>query len=326
MAKTLRRSREVGKINPTSLSAETTITSNSFAVTSYRGNSRRYSLGGLGFSPSLIWIKNRVQLDNHKISDSIRTVPRIISTNLSTSGSAEVNDEPGVQAFDSNGFTIGPGANGFNDGGEEFVAFSWKEDPSFGFDIVLYTGTGASRTVAHSLGSVPSLIIIKNRSSNVAWAIYHSSISSPETSSLSFGTAVPAAKTYWNNILPTPADFSLGADTQVNGLNGAHVAYLFAPVAGKSAFGSYTGNGSTSGPTININFTPKLIIIKRVDVADIWVMVDILRGGSKILSAGTTASENTNATINFLADGFQIISTTASVNATDGSYIYSAWA
>ncbi len=173
---------------------------------------------------------------------------------------------------------------------------------------------------------MPDLIIIKNRSSSTAWGIYHGSISSPNTRSLAFSTAVPVTATYWNNTTPTNLVFSLGADSQVNANTSSYVAYLFTAASGKSAFGTYTGNGNINGPTINIGFTPKLVILKRVDTSGSWVTLDGLRGGNRILLSESTAIETTAATINFLATGFVLSTTTASVNANSGTYIYSAWA
>jgi hypothetical protein len=41
-----------------------------------------------------------------------------------------------------------------------------------------------------------------------------------------------------------------------------HVAYCFAPVAGYSSFGSYTGNGSADGPFVYTGFRPRWVIYK----------------------------------------------------------------
>jgi hypothetical protein len=41
-----------------------------------------------------------------------------------------------------------------------------------------------------------------------------------------------------------------------------YVAYCFAPVAGYSSFGSYTGNGSADGPFVYTGFRPALVLLK----------------------------------------------------------------
>jgi hypothetical protein len=53
------------------------------------------------------------------------------------------------------------------------------------------------------------------------------------------------------------------------------VAYCFAAVAGYSAFGSYTGNGSADGVFVYLrSLEPRFVMIKRTDVANGgWVML-----------------------------------------------------
>jgi hypothetical protein len=50
-----------------------------------------------------------------------------------------------------------------------------------------------------------------------------------------------------------------------NGSATSNVAYCFAEVEGYSAFGSYTGNGSTDGPFVYTGFRPAFIIVKQIN-------------------------------------------------------------
>ena len=50
---------------------------------------------------------------------------------------------------------------------------------------------------------------------------------------------------------------------QRHGTSGTYLTYAFAPVEGYSAFGSYTGNGSTDGPFVYTGFRPAFLIIKK---------------------------------------------------------------
>ena len=54
--------------------------------------------------------------------------------------------------------------------------------------------------------------------------------------------------TVWNNSGPSSTTFTIGSSSGVNESGGTYVAYCFAAIPGYSAFGSYTGNGSTDGP------------------------------------------------------------------------------
>jgi hypothetical protein len=56
------------------------------------------------------------------------------------------------------------------------------------------------------------------------------------------------------------------------------VSYAFAPVAGYSSFGSYTGNGSTDGPFVYTGFRPRWVMIKRADSSPgAWTIIDTSR-------------------------------------------------
>jgi hypothetical protein len=75
-----------------------------------------------------------------------------------------------------------------NDSGGTYVAWNWnaggsnatntdgtitstvRANPTAGFSIVSYTGTGSAATVGHGLGAAPAMIITKSRNNAVAWA------------------------------------------------------------------------------------------------------------------------------------------------------------
>ena len=108
------------------------------------------------------------------------------------------------------------------------------------------------------------------------------------------------------------------------------VAYCFAPVAGYSSFGSYTGNGSADGPFVYNNFLPKLILIKRTDTTSNWTMLDTSREGYNIdndpLYPNLSNAEGTTDLLDINSNGFKLRTTDASVNANTGTYVYAAWA
>ena len=114
--------------------------------------------------------------------------------------------------------------------------------------------------------------------------------------------------------------------------NGISVAYCFAEVAGFSKFGSYTGNGSTNGPTITTNFEPAFVMLKNTSQAATWIMLDNKRNTSNpinsVLSPDRSAAEDTNAlyNVNFLGNGFQLINSNSAFNTNGDTYIYIAFA
>lgn len=260
--------------------------------------------------------------------------------------------EEELVSFNSNGFTIKNSGNlsvgsgniitsRLNMNTATMVSWAWKEDPSSGFDVVTYSGTGANTNVSHSLGVAPSMIVVKQRAANTDikltnWVVWHKDIANTSYILLTgsaAGSAVGA--TYWNNITPNSTTFSVGTAVDTNDNKGLYVAYLWSEVAGFSRFGSYTGNGSTDGPFVWCGFRPRFVMIKRSDSTDSgWMLRDAVRDTynnlSKTLSPFATAAESAYAAneIDFLSNGFKLRHGTATgySNASGGTYIFAAFA
>jgi hypothetical protein len=198
--------------------------------------------------------------------------------------------------------------------------------------VVTYTGTGANATVGHGLGVAPSMVIVKPRSTTGNWSIWHTKLTSGAYA-LFFNTdAQGSYPTIWNSTIPTSTVFSIGTASGTNVSGQTQVAYCFAAVAGYSAFGSYTGNGSTDGPFVYTGFRPRFVMIKRTDSANNWVMFDTSRDTYNAvvntLSADSTNSEATfgaGYNIDFLSNGFKPRNTTGAENASGGTYIFMAF-
>ena len=125
---------------------------------------------------------------------------------------------------------------------------------------------------------------------------------------------------------------TIGSGVGVTAINKKHIVYSFAPVEGYSAFGSYTGNGSTNGPFVYTGFRPKFLLYKRTDAADTvgWIITDSERNSYNVvddyLSPTTLAAEGTTNIVDFLSNGFKMRIGGADGNISGGSYIYAAFA
>jgi hypothetical protein len=122
----------------------------------------------------------------------------------------------------------------------------------------------------------------------------------------------------------------VSGNADVNASGGNYVAYLFAPVTGYSAFGSYTGNGSTDGPFVYTGFLPRWVMIKRSDSTSAWLIIDTSRQSYNVqgpyLTANTSDAETTGTTVlDVLSNGFKSRSS-STLNANGGTYIYAAFA
>ena len=183
------------------------------------------------------------------------------------------------------------------------------------------------------------MIIVKNRDNsdvtfNGRWFVYHSVLGNQGAIYLNLADAAISGNSYpWNSTSPTSTVFSVDSDVasfDLSILGNNYIAYCFHSVAGYSKIGSYTGNGSATGPIVTLGFEPAWIMIKRTDVAANWRILDNKRSTTnpinKELYPNLSNAEGTFSALDFLSNGFQIINTDSSYNASGGTYIYMAFA
>ena len=257
----------------------------------------------------LVWIKQRSGAQDHTIFDTARGVNNYLRSNSTGAQNPGGTYTDLLTAFNSSGFSLGADAStaGFvNASGSTYVSWTFREQPKF-FDVVTYTGTGANRTIAHNLGSVPGCIMIKRTDTTAAWAVYHRSRANTRYMVLNTTAAVATGATYWNNTTPTSSVFSLGTSTDVNASGGTYVAYLFAHDAGGFgatgadnviSCGSFTTDGSSTA-TIDLSWEPQWVLVKTSNVIGNWTLVDTMRGwvnnGSSLTSeSGQVLRANTS--------------------------------
>jgi hypothetical protein len=296
-----------------------------FDARTYTGTGTTVKLTGV--AADLVWLKNRGAAASHGLADSVRGGSNALYSNLTN---AETTDAI-VFSFDTDGVTLG-GSGNTNVSGNSYVGWLWKEGPTQGFDIVTYTGTGANRTVAHSLGVAPRMMIVKNRTTSGNWPVYHASIGATNAVYLNQTNASAATSTAWNNTAPTSSVFSLGTSTLVNGSGDNYVAYLFSEVAGFSRAFSYTGNGSADGPFIFTGFRPRFVMVKVSSAVDNWWIQDTSRSQTNVsadrLFPNLSNAEAVNSVYNidFLSNGFKIRGTGTATNDNGATYIGFAFA
>jgi hypothetical protein len=185
----------------------------------------------------LVWIKGRMAGGfSHYLFDTERGVTKYIRSNETN---AEGTDSNSLTAFNSNGFSVGS-ANITNYNTGDFVSWTWRKAPKF-FDVVTYSGNStAGRTVSHSLGSVPGMIIVKTTNASDDWRVYHRGVdsSNPENYVMYLNdTRARVDAPRWNDTAPTSTEFTLGSDSSVNGSGRTYVAYIFAHNNSDGGFG-----------------------------------------------------------------------------------------
>jgi hypothetical protein len=279
------------------------------------------SFTGVGFPPDSVLPLTRGATGAKMWGDRLRGSPRLQPTDTSVESSGF------VKSYDQDGWTTASDAFG-NSNTLSFVSYAFKRAPSF-FDVVCYTGTGVARTVAHNLGVVPELMIVKKRSAADAWAVY---ANNDNTDYLVLNTTAATVddNTIWNDTSPTASVFTVGTNDDVNGNTATFVTYLFATLAGVSKVGSYTGNGSSQ--TINCGFTAgaRFVLVKATSTTGNWIVADsargIVAGNDPALYLNSTAAEVTGLDwIDADSSGFVVNETaTIAANTNGVSYIFVA--
>ena len=308
--------------------------------------------------PDLVWIKNRSQNDGHCIFDAARGATKLLDASVAD---GETTDADTLDSFASDGFQVDADVK-VNTNTETYVAWCWKGGTTSGIDttnttitpdaysfnatsgvsIIKYDGNGTSGAkVAHGLGAIPEVVIIKTAGSSNSWAVYHhKNTSAPETDYLFLDTSGATADDagYWNDTTPTQYNVVLGGTGNTNGTGGDNpiVGYCFASKQGFSKFGTYKGDGNAAnlGPFIYTGFKPALVITKPSSEADAWSLWDNKRPGYNDLLHQLFCHANSaesagaaNKSITFCSNGFKITGSDAGELNKDGdTYIYLAFA
>jgi len=324
-----------------------------FQTTIYTGNGGSQDITNSGNSdlqPDWLWIKQRSGAQNvssHVVKDSSRGVTKEIYPNAtSAEGTSSL-----IDGFLSDGFSINNTANDhYNFSNALYVAWQWKANggtrttntesgnnpaggfqanTTAGFSIVDYTGTGANGTMAHGLGVVPQVMIVKNRDQADSWQVYHIDLGNNKSLFLDNSDSVYTLTDIWNQTTPTSSVFTIGTSHRTNADAEKYIAYCFTPIQGYSKFGSYTGNGSTTdGAFVYTGFSPAWVLMKRTSGSEAWMLVDSKRPGfnviDDVLEPNDVAAEGASTDIDLLSNGFKLRKDNS--NASGETYIYMAFA
>ncbi len=316
-----------------------------FSTYLYTGNSSTQTITNgidLAGKGGMVWIKCRTAGQNNNIFDTARGAYYKVLTN--TTGAQTQNPPYGLTSFNSNGFTLNDNnSNEVNasNASQTYTSWTFRKAPKF-FDMVTFTGDGTtngSKSVSHSLGVMPGMVIIKRTDGVGDWAVTHRNAPSNGTSG-----SLAGPYNYGGQLNTTAAFSNLSAvysasatdikviDANGENINGAtYVAYLFAhdtSTDGIIQCGSFTTDGSGNA-TVTLGWEPQYLMFKRSDAAGNWLTLDQLRGWS--VTYGTTLNPNLanaessafNETYSFrpTATGFNLTNAGIGNNAT---YIYLA--
>jgi hypothetical protein len=326
-------------LNSFQVGGKPTLVSDVFSTSLYTGTQATQTItNGIDLSTKggLVWLKWRSGTNafGHALYDTVRgPTKQLVSNSL-----AAETTENRVSSFNNNGFTLtnNTETNYLND---NYVSWTFRKQPLF-FDIVTWTGNGTTQTINHNLGSVPGCIMVKQYASNsTQWAVFHRSNGSNGALCLNDTSAFSSGDFWFNAVDPTSTTFTVGGSGETNQSGQSFIAYIFAHNAGgfgtgadnAISCGSYTGNGSATGPIVTLGYQPQWLLIKRSTgtANGNWLMLDVMRGfGASTdndLYANLSNAEGTGLDLaEPQSTGFQIKSSTAGVNASSDTYIYIA--
>ena len=308
------------------------------------------SANGVSFQPDLVWVKGRSGATDHAWYDAVRGVQNQLESNTTT---AETTETTGLTAFGSTGFTVGALAQ-MNTNTATYVAWQWnaggstvtntdgtisaqvRANPTAGCSVVTYTGNGlTNQSVGHGLNATPGMVIIKQRDGTASWLVHHQSQPTGYTLYLNLTNAQDSGTSQWGTSAQTSSLFYVGFVAGATGSNvsaSTYVAYCFSAVAGYSAFGSYTGNGSADGPFVFLGFRPRFVFIKMSSGVAFWRIHDTSRNPYNVADLSLYPNANyadTTAVSEYwdiLSNGFKLRTSDSEHNTNGATYIYMAFA
>lgn len=281
--------------NSTQVSSAANYIEDVFSTWLYTGNGSTQTITNgidLAGQGGMTWIKSRSAATDHKLIDTVRGATKAL---ISDTPAIQTTDANGLTTFNSTGFSIGTDSV-YNTNAATYASWTFRKQPKF-FDVVTYTGTGSARTIAHSLGVAPGMVIVKRTDTTGNWQVYSNGLTSAAYSiQLNLSAAQASAPTVWNSTAPTSSVFSVGTDATVNASGGTYVAYVFAHDASASGLmqcGAWTQSASPS--QITLGWEPQWILVKKTNAVDPWQIVDTMRGWSNASSGSELLYPNTSA-------------------------------
>ena len=303
--------------------------SDHFVVKTYSGTGSTQTIT-TGLDADLVWVKRRDSSGYNILANTISGADNYLVSNEvdaeSVGGGSQI-----INGFNSTGFQVGTESSVNNSSGT-YVSWNWKESASAGFDMVAYAGDNVDgRSVSHSLGVIPEMIIIKRRTNTDPWAVYHKDMDADEYVMLDQTDAKNDFKNYYSGTRPTSSVFTLGTNNGTNGASNNYFAFLFSSVEGYSRVGRYQGNGLSDGSFVYTGFKPAFVLIKSSSDAEAWNIFDSARDPDnkvhRLLVPNTNTEENSTTAareLDFLANGFKMRGTNDTINGNNKAYVYLA--
>ena len=297
---------------------------------------------GVGFRPDFVWIKRRDSSSSHYIFDSVRGVGNAL---IPEQTYAEINNSSYLTSFDVDGFSLGTNA-ALSGVGRTYVAWCLKAGGSStssnsdgtittnisanteaGFNIISYAGNGTNgATIGHGLGQQVKLAFFKNRTTaSTYWYVYSDGLSGSTYNLYLNDSSAETA----DNVMQggNTTTIQISNSTAVNTTSNNYICYAFANIDGYQKIGTYQAVSGTL--TVDVGFPIRFLMVKAIDYAGNWLMVDSARGGSsgqdrERLFANNGGAGGADTSVDFTGNTFTITSGSVGNQNTGSDYLY--WA
>ena len=236
-----------------------------------------------------------------------------------------------LQVYDyNNGWWDATGGTSQN----QYISHMWKRGA--GFDVVPFQGTSDNDSTQkigyqHFLGQVPELKIIKRRQDTGGWTVGGTAIAGDANIRdwhmiWDTNAARTNSSNYWDGV-DTATHFTVrSSNGDAGGASADFLALLYASVIGISKVGQYTGTGATGNDITDPGFSPRYLIIKRLDSTSNWNVWDSVRGWTAPMYQNEMDGNQNLSWVSVSASGFSLITDNPNVNALNGKYLYYAHA
>src|SRR6056300_581185 len=245
----------------------------SFSTVTYTGNGTSQDITGLGFSPSLVWLKSRSATGLNRnyniityegpVADGSST--KYVSTNSTAAQATSANT---LTSLDSDGFRVYGTGSDTNSNGVDYVAWAFKADDN---EPTIFGG--------------PAIAVYKlDGNANDVTGNYNGTASSSSYSSGKFGNAFDCANTRYINISSLPElSTERSVSLWVNASTIDNTDRLFGFVEGSKYFNisfgannnisAYTGGVSliSSNNSISANTWHHIVLVVKGTTGKVYI-------------------------------------------------------
>jgi len=282
---------------------------------SYTGSGTARSIGGVGFTPDLVMIKDNAA------NYAVFRISEMAGDSTAYLAAATADFTGGITALNSDGFSLGT-STVVNSNGNTYhwQAFgnAYNSDTNTGasdFATGVYYGNGIDTRTIADMPFQPDLVVMK-RNSTTAGVFRTSAVSGDLTSSF---TATAESADMVQSL--TTNGFQVGTNAAVNTSTSLYRWFAFKSGTNFSV-GSYTGTGA-NGLQVAAPFWSDLIWVKRSTAVTAVQRPSTLTGTNTQYFLNTANATSAMVTgIN--ASGFTVGTNTA-VNTSGGVYRYVVW-